>query len=209
MVDLTKIRDSVIEGEADEVRDMVKKAVDEGQEVGRILNEALLLGTSIVGDKYEKGEFFLPEMFLGATAMKEGLKVLTPLLAHSDIKAAGTVIMGTAEGDIHDIGKTIVSIMLEASGFMVTDIGVDLAPDKFVEAAKENNADLIGVSAMLTTTMMGMKDIIEAVKEAGLKAKVMIGGSSVTQEFADEIGADGYAPDASSAVKKAKELMKG
>jgi len=211
MVDLTKIRDSVIEGEADEVRDMVKKAVDEGQEVGRILNEALLLGTSIVGDKYEKGEFFLPEMFLGATAMKEGLKVLTPLLAQSDsdIKAAGTVIMGTAEGDIHDIGKTIVSIMLEASGFMVTDIGVDLAPDKFVEAAKENNADLIGVSAMLTTTMMGMKDIIEAVKEAGLKAKVMIGGSSVTQEFADEIGADGYALDASSAVKKAKELMKG
>lgn len=211
MVDLTKIRDSVIDGEADEVRDMVKKAVDEGQEVGRILNEALLLGTSIVGDKYEKGEFFLPEMFLGATAMKEGLKVLTPLLAQSDsdIKAAGTVIMGTAEGDIHDIGKTIVSIMLEASGFMVTDIGVDLAPDKFVEAAKENNADLIGVSAMLTTTMMGMKDIIEAVKEAGLKAKVMIGGSSVTQEFADEIGADGYALDASSAVKKAKELMKG
>jgi len=209
MVDLTKIRDSVIEGEADEVRDMVKKAVDEGQEVGRILNEALLLGTSIVGDKYEKGEFFLPEMFLGATAMKEGLKVLTPLLeqSDSDIKAAGTVIMGTAEGDIHDIGKTIVSIMLEASGFMVTDIGVDLAPDKFVEAAKENNADLIGVSAMLTTTMMGMKDIIEAVKEAGLKAKVMIGGSSVTQEFADEIGADGYAPDAPSAVKKAKELV--
>ena len=207
MIDLTKIKDSVIEGEVDEVRDMVKKAIDERQDVKRILNEALLLATSIVGDKYEKGEFFLPEMFFAGTAMKEGLKVLSPFLAHSGIEAAGTVVMGTAQGDVHDIGKTIVSTMLEGAGFTVTDIGVDVAPDKFVEAAKENNADLIGVSALLTTTMMSMKDVIEAVKGAGLKAKVMIGGASVTQEFADEIGADGYAPDAPSAVKKAKELV--
>lgn len=209
MVDLIKIKDSVIEGEVDEVRDMVKKAVDEGQEVKRILNEALLPGISIVGDKYEKGEFFLPEMVIAATAMKEGLKVLSPFLAPGDIEAAGTVVMGTAKGDIHDIGKSIVGTMLEGAGFMVTDIGVDVDPDKFVEAAKENNADLIGVSALLTTTMMGLKDVIETVKEAGLKAKVMIGGASITQEFADEIGADGYAPDAPSAVKKAKELVKG
>lgn len=209
MVDLIKIKDSVIEGEVDEVRDMVKKAVDEGQEVKRILNEALLPGISIVGDKYEKGEFFLPEMVIAATAMKEGLKVLSPFLAPGDIEAAGTVVMGTAKGDIHDIGKSIVGTMLEGAGFMVTDIGVDVDPSKFVEAAKENNADLIGVSALLTTTMMGLKDVIETVKEAGLKAKVMIGGASITQEFADEIGADGYAPDAPSAVKKAKELVKG
>ncbi|MBA7665279.1 Methionine synthase [subsurface metagenome] len=209
MVDLIKIKDSVIEGEVDEVRDMVKKAVAEGQEVKRILNEALLPGISIVGDKYEKGEFFLPEMVIAATAMKEGLEVLSPFLAPGDIEAAGTVVMGTAKGDIHDIGKIIVGTMLEGAGFMVTDIGVDVDPSKFVEAAKENNADLIGVSALLTTTMVGLKDVVETVKEAGLKAKVMIGGASITQEFADEIGADGYAPDASSAVKKAKELVKG
>ena len=209
MVDLIKIKDSVIEGEVDEVRDMVKKAVDEGQEVKRILNEALLPGISIVGDKYEKGEFFLPEMVIAATAMKEGLKVLSPFLAPGDIEAAGTVVMGTAKGDIHDIGKSIVGTMLEGAGFMVTDLGVDVDPNKFVEAAKENNADLIGVSALLTTTMMGLKGVIETVKEAGLNTKVMIGGASVTQEFADKIGADGYAPDAPSAVKKAKELVKG
>jgi len=207
MVDLTKIKDSVIMGEVDEVRDMVKRAVDEGQEVKKILSEGLISGISIVGGKYERGEFFLPEMVIAATAMKEGLKVLGPLLLQSDIKTAGTVIMGTAKGDIHDIGKSIVGTMLEGAGFMVTDMGVDVDPDKFVEAAKENDADLIGVSALLTTTMMGMKDVIQAVRGAGLKVKVMIGGASVTQEFADKIGADGYAPDAPSAVGKAKELV--
>jgi len=207
MVDLIKIKDSVIGGEVDEVRDMVKRAIDEGQEAKRILNEALLPGMSIVGDKFEEGEFFLPEMLIAAMAMKEGLEVLSPVLTQSDMKAAGTVVMGTAKGDIHDVGKSIVGVMLEGAGFMVTDIGVDVGPDKFVEAAKENNADIIGVSALLTTTIMGMKDVIKAVKEAGLKAKVMVGGASVTQEFADEIGADGYAPDAPSAVKRAKELV--
>ncbi len=207
MIDLIKIKDSVIEGEVDEVRDMVKRAVDEGQEAKRILNEALLPGISMVGDKFEEGEFFLPEMLIAAMAMKEGLKVLKPVLAQGDMKAGGTVVMGTAKGDIHDVGKSIVGVMLEGAGFMVTDIGVDVGPDKFVEAAKENNADIIGVSALLTTTIMGMKDVIKAVKEAGLKAKVMVGGASVTQEFADEIGADGYAPDAPSAVKRAKELV--
>jgi len=207
MVDLIKIKDRVIEGEVDEVRDMVKRAIDEGQEAKRILNEALLPGMSIVGDKFEKGDFFLPEMLIAATAMKEGLKVLSPVLAQGDMKAAGTVVMGTAKGDIHDVGKSIVGVMLEGAGFMVTDIGVDVGSDKFVEAAKENDADIIGISALLTTTIMGMKDVIKAVKEAGLKAKVMVGGASVTQEFADEIGADGYAPDAPSAVKMVKELV--
>jgi len=159
-------------------------------------------------DKHESGEFFLPEMVIAATAMKEGLKVLSPLLLQSDIKTAGTVVMGTAKGDIHDIGKSIVGTMLEGAGFMVTDLEVDVDPGKFVEAAKENNAGLIGVSALLTTTMMGMEDVIKAVEGAGLKARVMIGGASVTQEFAHKIGADGYAPDAPSAVDKAKELVK-
>jgi len=207
MIDLNKLKDSVIRGEADEVKGMVKKAVDEGQEVKKILDEGLLPGISIVGDKYEKGEFFLPEMVIAATAMKEGLEVLSPFLLEGDIKTAGTVVLGTAKGDIHDIGKSIVGTMLEGAGFMVTNIGVDVSPEKFVEAAKENDADLVGISALLTTTMTGMKDVIQAVEKAGLKAKVMIGGASVTQEFADEIGADGYAPDAPSAVAKAKELV--
>ena len=208
MVDLTKIKDGVIGGEVDDVVEMVRKAVDEGQSVKRILAEGLISGMAIVGNKYEKGDFFLPEMVIAATAMKAGLKVLGPLLKQGDVESAGTVILGTAKGDIHDIGKSIVGTMLEGAGFMVTDIGVDVGPDKFVETAKENDADLIGISALLTTTMVGMEDVIKAVKEAGLKARVMIGGASVTQEFADKVGADGYAPDAPSAVGKAKELVK-
>ena len=208
MVALPKIKDSVIAGEVDEVKDLVKKAVDEGQEVKKILSEGLIAGISIVGNKYESGEFFLPEMVIAATAMKEGLKVLSPLLKEGDVESAGTVVLGTAQGDIHDIGKSIVGTMLEGAGFMVTDIGVDVGPEKFAAVAKEKNADIIGISALLTTTMVKMEDVIKAAREAGLKAKVMIGGASVTQEFADKIGADGYAPDAPSAVGKARELVK-
>jgi len=208
MVALTKIKDSVIAGEVDEVKDLVKKAVDEKQEVKKILREGLIAGINIVGKKYESGEFFLPEMVIAASAMKEGLKVLSPLLKEGDIESAGTVVLGTAQGDIHDIGKSIVGTMLEGAGFMVTDVGVDVGPEKFVAVAKEKNADIIGISALLTTTMVKMEDVIKAAKEAGLKAKVMIGGASVTQEFADKIGADGYAPDAPSAVGKARELVK-
>jgi len=208
MVALTKIKDSVIAGEVDEVKDLVKKAVDEKQEVKKILREGLIAGINIVGKKYESGEFFLPEMVIAASAMKEGLKVLSPLLKEGDIESAGTVILGTAQGDIHDIGKSIVGTMLEGAGFMVTDVGVDVGPEKFVAVAKEKNADIIGISALLTTTMVKMEDVIKSARGAGLKAKVMIGGASVTQEFADKIGADGYAPDAPSAVGKARELVK-
>ena len=208
MVATSKIKDSVIAGEVDEVKDLVQKAVDEGQEAKKILKEGLIAGINIVGNKYESGEFFLPEMVIAASAMKEGLKVLSPLLKQGDIESAGTVVLGTAQGDIHDIGKSIVGTMLEGAGFMVTDVGVDIGPEKFIEVAKEKGADIIGVSALLTTTMVKMEDVIKAVKEAGLKAKVMIGGASVTQEFADKIGADGYAPDAPSAVGKARELVK-
>ena len=208
MIAPSKIKESVIAGEVDEVKELVQKAVDEGQEVKKILSEGLIAGINIVGEKYESGEFFLPEMVIAATAMKEGLKVLSPLLKQGDVESAGTVVLGTAQGDIHDIGKSIVGTMLEGAGFMVTDIGVDVGPEKFVEAAKEKGADIIGISALLTTTMVKMEDVIKAVKGAGLKAKVMIGGASVTQEFADKIGADGYAPDAPSAVGKARELVK-
>ena len=208
MVALTKIKDNVIAGEVDEVKDLVKKAVDEGQKVKKILSEGLIAGINIVGKKYESGEFFLPEMVIAATAMKEGLKVLSPLLKEGDVESAGTVVLGTAQGDIHDIGKSIVGTMLEGAGFMVTDVGVDVGPEKFVAVAREKKADIIGISALLTTTMVKMEDVIKAAKRAGVKAKVMIGGASVTQEFADKIGADGYAPDAPSAVGKARELVK-
>jgi len=208
MVALTKIKDSVIAGEVDEVNDLVQKAVDEGQEVKKIMSEGLIAGINIVGEKYDSGEFFLPEMVIAATAMKEGLKVLNPLLKEGDVESAGTVVLGTAQGDIHDIGKSIVGTMLEGAGFMVTNIGVDVGPEKFVAVAKEKNADIIGISALLTTTMVKMEDVIKAAKEAGVKAKVMVGGASVTQEFADKIRADGYAPDAPSAVGKARELVK-
>ena len=208
MVALTQIKDSVIAGEVDEVNDLVQKAVDEGQEVKKIMSEGLIAGINIVGEKYDSGEFFLPEMVIAATAMKEGLKVLNPLLKEGDVESAGTVVLGTAQGDIHDIGKSIVGTMLEGAGFMVTNIGVDVGPEKFVAVAKEKNADIIGISALLTTTMVKMEDVIKAAKEAGVKAKVMVGGASVTQEFADKIRADGYAPDAPSAVGKARELVK-
>ncbi|MBA7697767.1 Methionine synthase [subsurface metagenome] len=163
----------------------------------------------LVGDKFEQGDLFLPEMIVAARAMKEGLEVLKPLLRGGEIQSSGRVILGTVKGDIHDIGKGIVGIMLEGGGFMVSDIGTGVDPAKFVEEAREENADLIGVSALLTTTMAGMKNVVQEAKEAGLTARVMVGGASVTREFADEIGAVGYAPDAPSAVREANELMKG
>lgn len=208
MLDLNAIKDNVIKGEVDEVRELVKKAVDEGQEAKQILNEGLIAGINVVGSKYENGEFFLPEMVIAATAMKEGLAILNPMLQQSDAQSAGKVILGSAKGDIHDIGKGIVATMLEGSGFMVKDVGVDVDPETFVTEAKETKADIIGISALLTTTMGGMEDVIKAVNEAGLKIKVIVGGSSVTQAFADQIGADGYAPDAVSAVAKCRELAR-
>lgn len=208
MLDLSEIKDNVINGEVDEVRALVKKAVHEGLEAKQILNEGLIAGINVVGSKYENGEFFLPEMVIAATAMKEGLAILNPMLQQSDAQSAGKVILGSAKGDIHDIGKGIVATMLEGSGFMVKDVGVDVDPETFVTEAKETNADIIGISALLTTTMGGMEDVIKAVNEAGLKIKVIVGGSSVTQAFADQIGADGYAPDAVSAVARCRELVR-
>jgi 5-methyltetrahydrofolate--homocysteine methyltransferase len=207
VVDLAKIADGVVKADVDTVTEMVQQAIDEGQGVQKILDEGLIAGMSAVGDKFESGEFFLPEMIIASKTMKEGLALLRPLLQQAEVKSAGVVVLGTAKGDIHDIGKGIVGTMLEGGGFMVTDIGVDIDPEMFVEAAKEKKADIVGVSALLTTTMVGMKDVIDSVREAGIKAKVMIGGASITTEYADEIGADGYAPDAPAAVREAAGLV--
>lgn len=209
MVDLKEIAENLIQGKADKVKELVQKAVDEGQDVQKILNEGLLAGMSVVGDKFKKNEFYVPEVLIAARAMKQGMQIVRPLLVEKNVKGAGTVVLGTVRGDLHDIGKNLVGMMLEGAGFEVVDLGVDVAPEKFIQTAKEKNASIIGLSALLTTTMPGMKDVIEALKASDLKdkIKVMVGGAPVTQDYADEIGADGYAPDAASAVDKAKELI--
>jgi len=199
-----------VNGKADEVRDMVKKALDEGQEVEKILNEGLIAGMNVVGEKFKRNEFYVPEMLIAARAMKAGMEVLRPILVQKDVKPLGTVVLGTVRGDLHDIGKNLVGMMLEGAGFEIVDLGVDVSPEKFVQTVKEKKAQIVGLSALLTTTMPSMKDVIKALEEEGIrdKVKVMIGGAPVTQNYADEIGADGYAPDAASAADKAKELVK-
>jgi len=210
MADLKEIADNLIKGKAPQVKELVKKALDEGVGVEKILNEALVAGMDVVGKKFQANEFYVPEMLIAARAMKAGMEIIRPILIQEDIKSQGRVVLGTAKGDLHDIGKNLVGMMLEGAGFEVIDMGVDVAPEVFIQTAKEKEAHLIGLSALLTTTMVGMKDVIKALKEAGLdgKVKVMIGGAPLTQSYADEIGADGYAADAASAVDKAKELLK-
>jgi len=209
MADLKQIAESLIQGKGPKVKELAQKAVDGGEDVQKILNEGLLAGMSVVGDKFKKNEFYVPEVLIAARAMRAGMEVLRPLLAEKNIKGQGTVVLGTVKGDLHDIGKNLVGMMLEGVGFEIVDLGIDIAPEKFIQVAKEKNADIIGLSALLTTTMLAMKDVIEALTSQGLrkKIKIIIGGAPVTQEYGDEIGADGYAPDAASAVDKTKELL--
>jgi len=208
-VDLKQIADNLIKGKAPEVKELVQKALNEGVDVEKVLNEGLVVGMSIVGEKFKKNEFYIPEVLIAARAMKAGMQILRPILAEKNIKGVGTVVLGTVRGDLHDIGKNLVAMMLEGAGFEIIDLGVDVSPEKFIETAKEKKADLVGLSALLTTTMPSMKDVVKAVGDSGLKdkVKVMIGGAPLTQSYADEIGADGYAPDAASAVDEAKQLL--
>jgi len=210
MVDLKEIKENVINGKADKVKELTQKALDEGQDIEKVLNEALIGGMDIVGEKFKRNEFYVPEMLISARAMKTGMEILRPILADKGVKGLGKVVIGTAQGDLHDIGKNLVGMMLEGAGFEIINLGTDVPSEKFVEAVKENNAQLIGISALLTTTMLSMKDVVKAVEKEGLKdkVKIMIGGAPVTQNYADEIGADGYAPDAASAVDMAKEILK-
>jgi len=209
MIDLKEIAEGVIQGKISQVKELVQKAVDEEGDVQKILNEGLLAGMSVVGDRFKKGECYIPEVLIAARAMKEGMGVLKPLLVEKNIKGKGTIVLGTVKGDLHDIGKNLVGMMLEGAGFEVIDLGVDVTPEKFIQVAKEKNADITGLSALLTTTMLSMKDVIGAVEKEGLKGKVkvIIGGAPVTQDYANEIEADGYAPDAASAVDVVKKLL--
>ena len=206
---LQEIASNLYDGENDAVAKLTQKALDEGLTPAEVLKGGLLAGMDQVGVDFRDGELFVPEVLIAARAMRAGMNILRPLLAEGDVPLAGKVVMGTAEGDLHDIGKNLVGMMLEGGGFEIVDLGTDISPDKFIEAVKTEQPQLIGLSALLTTTMPAMKRTINALVEAGLreKVKVMVGGAPVTRAFADEIGADGYAPDAASAVELARSLV--
>jgi len=199
---------AVIDMEVERAVELTKKALGEGRKAEDIMNSSLVLAMDIVGEQYDKGEKYVPEMLLSAKAMKAAMGLLRPLLVESGVKMKGKVAIGTVEGDLHDIGQNLVSMMLEGAGFEVINLGAETPADTFVQSVKENKPDIVGMSALLTTTMLHMPEVIDALKEAGLRdqVKVTIGGAPVTQSYADEIGADGYAPDAASAVKLAKKL---
>jgi len=209
MADLARISEAVIVGNADRTQQLVKQAIDEGTDPEKIIYEGLVPGMNVVGDKFRKNEYYVPEVLIAARAMQRGMDLLQPLLQGRKIRTLGKVVIGTVEGDLHDIGKNLVAMMLKGSGFEVIDLGVDIKADDFVQKAEEEGAHIVAMSALLTTTMPSMKKTIEALKQAGVRSnfKVMIGGAPVTQGYADEIGADGFAPDAASAVDKAKELL--
>ncbi len=189
------------------VEELVTQALDENFEVNDILRKALIAGMDVVGDKFSAGEYFVPEMMFSAKAMKAGLAILRPLMVDADNLSLGKVILGTVQGDMHDIGKNLVGMMLEGAGFEVIDLGINTSTDKFVDIARQHPTALVGMSALLTVTMEKMRDVVHAFKDQGLSNKVFIGGAPVTQKFADEIGANGYAPDASQAVHEAKTLL--
>ncbi len=185
----------------------VKAELAAGTDISIILDQGLIGALDVVGKKFSEGEMFVPEMLQAARAMKAGLEVLKPYLSSESIASKGTVIIGTVKGDLHDIGKNLVAMMMEGAGFNVVDLGVDVDADKFVKAASEHNADVLGLSALLTTTMPAMENTVTAIKEAGLAVRTIIGGAPVTETFADQIGADGYSDDAPGAVELARKLM--
>jgi len=203
------LSNSVICGNIAKVTELTKKAVDDGVAATDIINQGLITGMSVVGARFKAGEMFVPEVLMAARAMNAGLDIVKPLITEGDIPSVGKVIIGTVKGDLHDIGKNLVGMMMESGGFNVVNLGVDIAPEKFAGAVKEHKPQVVALSALLTTTMLAMKDTIEVLKEEGLRnsVKVIIGGAPVTQQFANEIGADGYAPDAASATDLAKKLL--
>jgi 5-methyltetrahydrofolate--homocysteine methyltransferase len=209
MTVIEDLRQSVIEGNKNQAQELVKKAIAENVPAEQILQQGLISAMAEVGRMFECGEFFVPEMLIAARAMQSGLSLLRPYLVSANVQAIGKVIIGTVQGDLHDIGKNLVAMMLEGAGFEVIDLGVDISPEKYVQAVKEYHPDLVACSALLTTTMPRMKDIVDALKESGLRdqVKVLIGGAPVTESFANQIGADACATDAASASSRAKELI--
>jgi 5-methyltetrahydrofolate--homocysteine methyltransferase len=206
---LQGLYDNTLVGNKPAVVELTEKGIEQGVDPNVMLFEALIPALEEVGARFERGDFFVPEMLIAGRAMTGALDLLRPLLAATDAPSIGTFLMGTVKGDVHDIGKNLVDIMLEGAGFKVVDLGVQVAPEAFVEAIQEHKPDVVGFSAFLTTTMPMFKVNIEAIEKAGLRDDViiMVGGAPVTQEYADVVGADGYAPDAAAATKRAKELL--
>jgi 5-methyltetrahydrofolate--homocysteine methyltransferase len=209
MADFQNMIDTLIEGDEKKLTSLAQSALDEGISAKEILEKGLMAGMDIVGEKMEAEDMFIPEVLRSAKSMSAVIDILKPLLAEGDIITAGKVIIGTVKGDLHDIGKNLVAMMLESAGFEVYNLGADILPDTFVEEIKDKNAVMLCLSALLTTTMPMMKTTIDALSKNGLReqVKVMIGGAPVTQDFADQIGADGYAHDAGSATRLAKALL--
>jgi methylmalonyl-CoA mutase cobalamin-binding domain/chain len=207
---LTELYDKTLTGNGPAVLELTRTGLSQGLGPETLLYEALIPALEEVGARFERGDFFVPEMLIAGKAMAGALEILRPLLAETGAETIGTVVMGTVKGDVHDIGKNLVNIMFEGAGFQVIDLGVQVSPEKFVDAVKTHKPDIVGFSAFLTTTMPMFKANIHALTKAGLREQVivMVGGAPVTQEYADVVGADGYAADASAAVVKAKELIK-
>jgi methylmalonyl-CoA mutase cobalamin-binding domain/chain len=206
---LKALYDETLVGNAPEVKDLVNQGLADGLGCESMLYDALIPSLEEVGARFERGDYFVPEMLIAARAMQGALDILRPLLAETGAKPIGTYVMGTVKGDVHDIGKNLVNIMLEGAGFTVYDLGVNVAPEVFVQQIQEHQPDVVGFSAFLTTTMPMFKANINALQKAGIRDDVivMVGGAPVTQEYADAVGADGYAADASTAVRLAKELI--
>ncbi|NOY74212.1 MAG: cobalamin-binding protein [Kiritimatiellaeota bacterium] len=204
---LDSIKENLMKGKANDVKEMCEQAVSEGIPVETILSEGLISAMAIIGDKFKKNEVYVPEVLIAARAMNAGMTILKPLLAAEDVQAKGTICVGTVKGDLHDIGKNLVCMMLEGAGYEVIDLGVNVDPAKFVEAVKEKKPDIVAMSALLTTTMGSMKVTIDALKSEGVSVKTMVGGAPLTDSYASEIGADGYAADAASAVDVADSMV--
>jgi 5-methyltetrahydrofolate--homocysteine methyltransferase len=209
MADLQGLADALIKGDRNTVMELTEQAINDGQSPKDILENGLIAGMSVVGQRFKNNEIYVPEVLIAARAMNAGMEILQPKLADAGVEPIGTVVLGTVKGDLHDIGKNLVGMMLKGAGLNVVDCGTDVTPEQFVQAAKDNGAQVCAMSALLTTTMPQMGEVVKACKEAGLNLRTIIGGAPVTQSFADEIGADGYAPDAASAADVVKEMIAG
>jgi 5-methyltetrahydrofolate--homocysteine methyltransferase len=205
--DLKVLAEAVIRGDAGAATQITRDALAEKVSAGDILNKGLVAAMEIVGERFKSNEIYIPEVLIAARAMKMAMQILEPELVKAGVQPVGSFVVGTVQGDLHDIGKNLVAMMMKGAGFNVIDLGVDVASEKFVERARATGAKLVGMSTLLTTTMPSMEKTLKAIRGAGLKTKVMIGGAPVTQDYADKIGADGYAPDAASAVDVAKQLI--
>ncbi|HHX50428.1 MAG TPA: cobalamin-binding protein [Clostridia bacterium] len=210
MMDFEKLSSAVIAGNEVKVRELVQSYLEESIDPLEIINQGLVGGMGVVGARFKNGEMFVPEVLMSARAMNGGLDLVKPLIADTDLPSVGKVVLGTVKGDLHDIGKNLVGMMMESAGLTVFNLGVDVSPEKFVAVAREQQANIVAMSALLTTTMLHMKDTIEILKEEGFRdqVKVIVGGAPVSNDFAEEIGADGYAPDAASATDLCKNLLK-